>query len=145
MKTYTAEAVADATGASPSTLQRYVQKITPFQPCDGQSRGSGDKRLYSTRRVIQTAITLECARLGISPSRGGKAAFNFSDRGSAGRAIGELYPLGTTLLVGFPTGESKVINVPPDLTLPDVLSTDGAVFIINCNNVVAKVTEKLNK
>ena len=145
MSTHTAADVRHATGGSLSTLQRYAKDITPFQPCDGQSRGSGEKRQYSTRRVIQTAITLECTRLGIAPSRGAKAAFDFSDRSSPGRAIGELYSLGTTLLVGLPTGESKVINIPPDLTIADVLSTDSAVFIINCNNVVEKVMSKLGK
>jgi hypothetical protein len=147
MNTYPAATVADATGASLSTLQRYTQPggHIAFQPCDGQSRGSGDKRQYSTRRIIQTAITIECSRLGIAPSRGAKAAFEFSDRGGAGRAVGELFPLGATLLVGLPTGENKVINIPPDLSISDVLSTDTAAFIINCNNVVAKVTSKLSK
>jgi hypothetical protein len=95
--------------------------------------------------VIQIAITLECSRLGVAPSRGAKAAFAFSDRGSAGRAIGELFPLGTTLLVGLATGENKVVNVPPDLSINDVLSKDASAFIVNCNSVVAKVTEKLSK
>jgi hypothetical protein len=144
--THTAATVAEATGASPATLQRYMSpRIAPFQPCDVPSRGSGDKRGYSTRRAIQIALTLEASRLGIAPSRGGKAAFEFSDRGNPGRAVGELYKLGTTLLVGLPTGENKVVNKPPDLSISDVLSDDNAVFIINCNNVVAKVTDKLSK
>lgn len=146
MQTYTAAAIAEATGASVLTLQRYVQQgHTAFQPCDGKSRGSGDKRKYSTRRAIQTAITIECSRLGIVPSRGAKAAFEFSDRTNTGRAVGELYPLGTTILVGLPTGENKVINVPPDKSISDVLSNDSAAFIIDCGSVVAKVTSKLDK
>lgn len=145
MNTYLAAVAAEAAGVSASDLQRYAnQGHLTFQPCDGESRGSGDKRQYSTRRVIQTAIISECRRLGISPSRAGRAAFEFSDRGSPGRAVGETYPLGRTVLMGLPDGQSKVINIPPDLTIADVLTNDGAAFIIDCGNVVAKVTEKLN-
>jgi hypothetical protein len=144
MNTYKAAAVIEATGVSPITLQRYMVKNISFQPCDDVSRGSGDKRGYSTRRAIQVAMTFEASRLGIVPSRGAKAAFEFTDKGNPGRTVGELYPLGTTLLVGMLDGKNKVVNVPPDLSIGDVLSTDGAVFIINCNNVVANVTEKLS-
>ena len=145
MDTHTAATVAEATGASPATLQRYMmQGITEFQPCDVPSRGSGEKREYSTRRAIQIAITLEASRLGIAPKRGGKAAFEYSDRGNPGRTVGEPYPIGATLLVGFPNGQNKVINIPPDKSVSDVLSDDSAVFIINCNKVAAKVTDKLS-
>jgi hypothetical protein len=145
MKTYTAAVAAEASGASASTLQRYANHHLRFQPCDGESRGSGDKRQYSTRRVIQTAIMVECSRLGISAARAERASFEFSDRGNSGRAVGELFPLGRTVLMGLADGQSKVINIPPDLTIADVLSSDGAAFIIDCGNVVAKVTKELNK
>lgn len=146
MKTYPAGIVADVTGASAAALQRYMKPgLTPFQPCDVRAHGSGERNLYSTRRVNQVALTLEASRLGIAPSRGAKAAFEFSDKGNAGRAVGELFPLGTTLLVGLATGENKVVCVPPDLTISDVLSNDSAAFIINCNIVVEKVTSKLRK
>lgn len=143
METYSAATVAEATGASVVTLQRYVQQgIIELQPCDGRSRGSGDKRKYSRRRVMQIAITLECSRLGIAPKRGGKAALEFSDRGNSNRGIGDLFPRGTTYLVGFPDGANKVLNVPPDKSIIDVLAGDTA-FIVNVNSVAAKVTEKL--
>jgi hypothetical protein len=44
MRTHKAAAVIEATGVSPITLQRYMLKNIAFQPCDGVSRGSGDKR-----------------------------------------------------------------------------------------------------
>jgi hypothetical protein len=119
--------------------------IIPFQACDKASHGSGEKNGYSSRRVMQIAIMVECSRLGVVPSRSAKAAFEFSDRGSAGRDVGELFPLGTTFLVGLATGENKLLNVPPDLSINDVLSKDASAFIVNCNSVVAKVTEKLSK
>jgi hypothetical protein len=144
MDTYLAGAVAEATGASLATLTRYGKENTPFQVCDKRAKGSGERNLYSTRRVNQIALTVECSRLGIAPSRGAKAAFEFSDRGGRGREIGELYPLGRTLLVGLPAGENKVFNVPPDMSVSDVLSNDTAAFIIDVGPVVKKVISKLS-
>jgi hypothetical protein len=144
MKTYTAAVAAEAAGVSATDLQRYANNHLNFQPCDGQSSGSGDKRQYSTRRILQTAIIAEGKNIGISPKRAAKAALEFSDRGNSGRAVGELFPLGRTVILGLADGQSKVLNIPPDLTIADVLSTDGAAFIIDCGSVVAKVTEKLS-
>lgn len=146
MTTYPTGVAGKATGTQLATLQRYLQRnhIT-LQPCDVPSRGCGENRGLSLRRVLQIALTTELSRIGIGPSRGAKAAFEFSDRGNPNRAVGELYPLGQTLLVGLPRGESKVINVPPDKSISDVLSNDNAAFIIDCGSVVAKVLLKLSK
>jgi hypothetical protein len=146
MKTYPTAVAGKATGTPLQTLQRYLQRhhIT-LQPGDSPSRGCGENRGYSTRRIMQIAITTELSHLGIGPSRAAKAAFEFSDRGNSGRAIGELFPLGRTLLVGLPRGENKVICIPPDQSISDVLSNDSAAFIIDCGNVVANVTSKLDQ
>jgi hypothetical protein len=48
-------------------------------------------------------------------------------------------------LSAWPRGENRVINIPPDQSISDVLSSDSAAFIIDCNNVVAKVLSKLDK
>jgi hypothetical protein len=144
MKTYPTGVVADATDTTPTTLQRLIQRHhIEFQPCDVQSRGCGENRGYSLRRVLQIALTTELNALGIGPSRAAKAAFEFSDKGGSGRSVGEAYPLGRTLLVGLPRGENKVVNVPPDLTISDVLSSDTAAFILDVGHVVKKVREKL--
>jgi hypothetical protein len=145
MKTYTAAVAAEASGATPATFQRYANQHLNYQPCDGESRGSGNKRPNSIRRINQAAIMVECSHLGISPSRAAEAAFEFSDRGNPGRNVGECYPIGTTVLVGLATGENKVIQIPPDLSINDVLSKDTSAFIVNCNTIVARVTEKLSK
>jgi hypothetical protein len=144
MEIYTAGTVASATGTSLPTLQRYKQQgLVRLQPCDVPSSGSGDKCGYSHRRAIQIALITELNKIGIAPSRAAKAAFEFSDKGNSGRAVGELYPLGVTYVVGLAGAENKVVNVPPDLSVSDVLANDTAAFIINVNNVVAKVTQKL--
>jgi hypothetical protein len=146
MKTYPAGVVAVATGTSLPTLQRYRQQgHIDFQPCDVASAGSGEKCGYSARRVFQVALITELSHISIGPSRAAKAAFEFSDKGNTGRPVGELYPRGTTFLVGLPRGENRVVNVPPDLSIADVLSSDATAFIINCNSVIERVTNKLDK
>jgi len=144
MKLYSAGIASEAAGMRPATMQRYLQRnhIT-LQPCDKPARGCGENRGYSGRRVIQMALTTEATALGLSPSLAAKAAFEFSDRGSPGRNIGEPFPLGTTLLVGLPHGENRVVQVPPDKTIFEVLASHSAAFIIDAGKVVAKVTEKL--
>jgi hypothetical protein len=144
MQTYTSGVAVEVTGTSQATLQRMFQRNhVTLQPCDIPSKGCGENRGLSIRRILQIAFTIELSRLGIGPSRAAKAAFEFTDRGNAGRGIGELFPLGRTVLMGLADGQSKVINIPPDLTIADVLSTDGAAFIIDCGNVVEKVMSKL--
>jgi hypothetical protein len=146
MKTYPTGVVVEVTETPSATLQRLIQRHhIEFQPCDVPSRGCGENRGYSLRRVLQIAITTELSHIGIGPDRAAKAAFEFSDRGNTGRAVGELYPLGRTLVVGLPRGENRVINVPPDKSISDVLSNDSAAFIIDCGIVVAKVLSKLDK
>jgi hypothetical protein len=145
MKTYTSGVAVEVTGTSQATLQRMFQRNhVTLQPCDVPSKGCGENRGLSIRRILQIAITTELSRLGIGPSRAAKAAFVFTDHSNPGRGIGELFPLGRTVLMGLADGQSKVINIPPDLTIADVLSNDGAAFVIDCGNVVAKVTRKLS-
>lgn len=145
MNTFPNAIVREVTGTPLATLQRYLDRghIT-LQPCDVQSGGSGQRRGFSPRRIFQIAIVKEIIGLGVSPSRASKAAFAFTDQSSPGRDVGEVFPLGTTYLVGLPRGENRVVCVPPDLSIADVLSNDPAAFIININNVIAKVTEKLD-
>jgi hypothetical protein len=146
MSTISTGKLVEITGIPAPAVQRYLQRnhIT-MQPCDVPSRGCGENRGFSPRRIMQFAITGELTQVGIAPSRAARAAFEFSDRGGRGRAVGELFPLGQTLLLGLPGGEHRVVNLPPDLSISDVLANQTAAFIINCNQVVAKVTQKLKE
>jgi hypothetical protein len=144
MKTYQTGVVVGLTGLSAPTLQRLLQRNhIVLQPCDVPSRGCGENRGYSLRRITQIALTGELTQIGIAPSRASRASFEFSDKGSLGRPVGQLFPRATTYLVGLPGGENRVIGVPPDLSISDVLSCDSAAFIINVNRVIERITEKL--
>src|ERR1700712_1554945 len=110
MKTYPTGIAGKATDTPLPTLQRYLQRNhIMLQPCDVPSRGCGENRGFSLRRILQVALTTELSHIDIGPSRGAKAAFEFTDRGNPGRAVGELFPLGTTYLVGLPGGQNKVV------------------------------------
>lgn len=146
MDTFPSGVVVGLTGVPAPTLQRLLQRnhIT-LQPCDVPSRGCGENRGFSRRRINQLALTSELMRVGIAPARAAKAAYKFSDEGNLGRPVGELFPLGKTFLVGLPGGENKVVNVPPDLSIADALVNDTAAFIINVTRVIERITEKLEK
>lgn len=108
MKTYPTGVAGKATGTPLATLQRYLQRshIT-LQPCDVPSRGCGENRGYSLRRILQIALTTELTRLGIGPSRAAKAAFEFSDKGGTGRPVGNSILWARRCLLGCRTGRAK--------------------------------------
>lgn len=96
------------------------------------------------RRIRQIAITTELTWLGISPSRASQAALLFSDRDDPGREVGELFPLGRTMLVGFHRGENKVVNVMPDETLDHILENNNAAFIVDVGRILTKIKSKMD-
>ena len=145
MNVYSASSAGKAAGMPLDTLQRYLdRKQISLQPCDQASGGSGQPRGFSSRRVTQLAIVRELTSLGIGPSRAAKAAFAFSDRGNPGREIGQLYPDSTTILVGLPRGENRVVSIPPDRSISDVLSHDTTAFILILDPLVARINSHLD-
>lgn len=146
MKTFPAAVVSRVTQIPITRLQQYFDRnhIT-MQPCDIPSKGSGEKRGYSRRRINQIAITTQLGWLGIGPSRAAQAGFQFSDKGNPGREVGELFPLGRTLLVGARSRENKVINVPPYETLEDVLKHDAVAFVVDCGKIMKEIQERMDK
>lgn len=146
MNHYQTAAVSKATDTPILKLQRYFERShIRLQPCDLPSRGSGEKRGYSLRRIHQIAITTQLGWLGIGPSRAAEAAFAFSDKATPGREVGELYPLGRTMLVGHRSGQNKIVNIAPDESLDKILEQDNAAFLIDCGRVVANVKSKMEK
>lgn len=145
MKTYPAAVASRATETPLLRLQQYFERnhITT-QPCDVASKGCGEKRGYSLRRIHQIAITTQLGWLGIGPSRAAEAAFAFSDKATPGREVGELYPLGRTMLVGHRSGQNKIVNIAPDESLDKILEPDNAAFVIDCGRVVANVKSKMD-
>lgn len=82
MQTYTSGVAVEVAGTSQATLQRMFQRNhVTLQPCDIPSKGCGENRGLSIRRILQIAFTTELSRLGIGPSRAAKAAFEFTDKG----------------------------------------------------------------
>ena len=144
MTHYQTAAVSKATDTPILKLQRYFERShIRLQPCDLPSRGSGENRGYSMRRIRQVGITTELTWLGIGPSRAAEAAFLFSDQGNPGREVGELFPLGRTMLVGFHRGENKVVNVLPDESLDTILEQNNAAFIVDVGRILTKINSKM--
>jgi hypothetical protein len=116
--------------------------------CDVDSNSSGVPRLFSTRRVMQVAITNELARLGIGAGRAAEAALRFTDYPPAGREPCELSTTGRTWLALLPE-RAEVITVDDpssfssDLSILMLPAGAAAVAIVNLNSIVARVSAAL--
>lgn len=145
MKHYPASVASKATGTPLKRIQSYLERNQiQLQPCDIHSPGSGLSRGYSMRRLLQIAITTQLTHIGVSASRASKAAYEFSDRANVGRAPGELFSQGRTLLVGLGYGQNKVFHIAPDQTLDDVIPREGASFVLDCGWVVKTLKKNLD-
>jgi hypothetical protein len=141
--------VVQATGISNEHLQRWLDRgLVSLNGCDTSTKGSGRPRLFSERRIYQIAIAHTLTRVGVGPSIALEMAAKFSDQSQPWRGPGELYPCGATVLLGLPGGVGKVVNVPPEHTIDDVLSelpgtdAEGAI-LVNCNRIVARIDAAL--
>jgi hypothetical protein len=141
---YRAAAVARAAGITLGLLAQWVdRKIVRLAPPDVPAASSGVPRQFSRRRIDQIAIAAELVNVGISSSHAAEAASTFTDQPSKGRAAGELYPVGKTLLVVAADGTS-VVNVSESAALDsaiDVLASVAA--IVNVGAVIDRVDRAL--
>lgn len=141
--TYRAAVAAKAAGLHPRRLQNLLDRgIVEFQQCDQPTKGSGNPRGHSKRRILQFAIIGQLTPLGILPKRAAAAAFEFSDRGNDQRAAGELFPLGRTILIGTADG-AHVINVAPDETLDEKLPA-LPTFIVDVGPIHSQVENSID-
>lgn len=145
MKLFDAAVAARVTRTPISKIQNFFARgYIVEQPCDGLTNGSGKRRGYSRRRLSQIAGTTQLQWLGIGPSRAAQAAFQFSDKASPGREVGELYPLGRTILLGSTSGENKVINVAPDESLDQILEHNTACFFLDCGKLTRDIQSRMD-
>jgi hypothetical protein len=141
---FTLAVAAEAADTTTTRIQKLLQQsIIGLQLCDRPTTGSGHARGYSTRRVMQIAITSALTRCGVGPSRAAKAALLFSDQANPGRDLGMPFPLGRTILCLTKHG-TRIVNLQPDETLDEHLNGEPAA-ILDCGRIYRTVTEKLNE
>ena len=137
---------ATAARFKPREFRRQVNNgFFELQGCDRAPSGSGDHAGYSRRRILQAATTKWLTDLGVSISKASTAAFKFSDEGQTGRAPGELFQHGKTILVMAPEPEgAHVKNFFFDASLSDISERRVSVILVDLNKVVDQVDSVLN-
>jgi hypothetical protein len=110
---------------------------------DKRSTGSGSYIGLSKPRAYQAAVTKHLNRLGLSIPDAARMAFEFSDVGNIGRAPGELFDHGTTVLLVSPKG-ATVKNIFPDTSFADVGNCSACAIFVSLNKVVQQVDSVLN-
>ena len=143
-KTYPLHLAAKAAQYKEREFRRQVNNgFFKLQGCDRASAGSGDHIGYSRRRVLQAATTKWPTNLGVSISTASPAALRFSDEGQTGRAPGELFEHGKTILVIGPDG-ATVKNVAFDASLAEVSKRDVCTITVHLDKVVEQIEAVLN-
>jgi hypothetical protein len=143
--TYPLPIAAKAAGLKYREFRRHVENdFITLQGCDRKSTGTGVPTGYSRRRILQAATIKSMTLNEVSISKVAAAALLFSDEGQTGRAPGELFPCGRTILVSTPDG-SAVLNVFHDTPLGDLMKHGACATIVDLNRIVDQVDSILNE
>src|SRR6266851_3966182 len=111
---------------------------------DKRSTGSGSHIGLSKPRAYQAAVMKHLNRAGLSIPHAARIAFEFSDIGNIGRAPGELFDHGKTILVVGLDGP-VVKNIFADTTFSDISNCSACLITVEMNQVVDKVDDELRK
>jgi hypothetical protein len=112
---------------------------------DKKSSGSGSYIGLSRPRAYQATIMKHLHEAGLRIPDAARLAFEFSDVGNIGRAPGQLYPHGKTVLIVFGPDNAVVRNVFSDTSLADVFTSSPCVIIVTVNAIVDQVDTVLNQ
>ena len=143
VKTYPLRVAAKAAQAPQRKQGRWIDtNVVPLRANDHKASGSGNRCGLSRARILQIAITEVLLKSGVSLSSAAKGAFEFSDRGKAGRGAGQLFPRGKTILNLSPAGP-VVSNIDFDGRVLDLMN-DAVVIAVDLNAIVARVDSILD-
>jgi hypothetical protein len=118
------------------------RKIIALDGADIDHGGSGRPRLFGARTVYRTAITYRLVRSGLAPATARRLASNFCDEAQPGRQPGALFSSGKTLLVASPDGGGRIVNLPPEAFVDDVLN-DEVTIVVDVGRIIAGVNRRL--
>jgi hypothetical protein len=144
-RTWRLRDVAQAAEMKPRALrQGFEIGALKLSGNDKRSTGSGDFVGLSKQTAYQAATMKHLHRIGLSIPHAARAAFEFSDVGNIGRAPGELFKHGKTILLVGPDS-TTVKNIFADTSLADVFASSPCVIIVSVNAVVDQVDTTLNQ
>jgi len=144
VRTYPLRVAAEAAKTPDKICRRWLDNgVITLRGNDSKPGGSGNYIGLSRNRIVQLAATAALLNKGVSLSCAAKAALEFSDAGNNGRAAGEVYPIGKTVLtIGGPNGPA-VRNVDFNVSVFE-LSNDGVAIIVDLNRIAEQVDSVLN-
>jgi hypothetical protein len=121
----------------PTLAQRIDRGIFKLSRRDKLSSGSGTYREFSRITTIKFTIAQKFVELNIGAGPAHEAASLFTDQSQPGRAAGECFEHGKTVLLITPDG-ATVRNLDFSANIFDMLN-DGVLIAIDLNKVVADV------
>ena len=141
--TWPLRVAAQAADMKPSALmQWFYTGVLSLQGNDRKSTGSGDHAGLSKQRACQAAITQVLNRRRVSVSYAARGAFQFTDCGNTGRAAGELFPVGKTILLLNDLAIVK--NVFSDTSFFDLSIGSASIIAVDLAAIVEQVDAVLN-
>jgi hypothetical protein len=131
--------VAPAADMKLRALRQWLEtSVITLQGNDKKASGSGNHWGLSRQRAYQVAIVQRLNKLGMLVSRAASAALVFTDQGQTGRAAGDLFPQGKTILVVSAEG-AKVVNTTFDAPHAEVTNRAATAITLDLNRVVQQV------
>jgi hypothetical protein len=145
VQTYPLRVAAEAAQIPERTGRRWIDNhVITLGGIDSRTTGSGNHCGWSRNRIEQAATMEILLKSGMSLSRAAKAALKFTDEGQTGRAPGQLFEHGKTMLVISGNGAS-VKNCFFDATLADVSNREISITSVDMNKVVDQVDSVLER
>ena len=139
-KRWRAAQVAAATDTPIDTLARYLERHTIA--ADIEPGGSGRPRMFGARSVYRVALVHRLTGAGLPPAAAKKLADLFCDQSQGGRQPGALFPTGRTLLITSQDGVGRIVNLPPEAFLDDVMSNEITI-VVDIGRIIAGVNTRL--
>jgi hypothetical protein len=141
--TYPLNTGSKAARTADRKIRRWIDSnVTPIRANDLKAAGSGSRVGLSRNRILQIAVTQALLKNGVSLSRAAKAALEFSDYGNNGRAAGQVFPRGKTVLV-LSSNSAAVCNLDFSTSIFE-MSNDGVTICIDLNRISESVDAVLN-
>jgi hypothetical protein len=145
MTHYKVSDASKAAGVRTARMQKAIERGNiRLTSRDRPSRTAGEPHRLSRARVVQFAITQRLIEVGVKPSIAATAAFEFSDgRATDQDACGTSRP--RVVLIGLPYGAIKLLSLPPDGSVEELLFNEHAAFVVNCSAIARQVDVALSQ
>jgi hypothetical protein len=143
IKRWHAAQVIKATDIPVDIFRRWLdRRVIVLDGTDIDPGGSGRPRMFGARSVYRVAIVHRLTRAGLNPPAALSLANIFCDTSQTARPPGQLFPSGRTILVADPNGNGRILHLPPDQNVDDVLISDVSI-VVDLGKIIRRVNSRL--